>query len=123
MVKKVVEKKKRVTKKLKEVSPTLAIAGERNIASDFAVKVYDKFDRMIKSIVLFGSSAKAVSTPDSDIDMLVFFEPDKLTFDSYMDLTFFLEDLLHTNVDLLTPEQISPHIMPYIQKEIQYESL
>jgi len=55
--------------------------------------------------------------------MLVYFDPDKLTFDNYMELTFFLEDLLHTSVDVLTPEQISPHIMPYIQKEIQYENL
>jgi len=71
MVKKVIEGAKRVTKKLKELSPTLAIAGEREIASDFAGKVYEKFDRMIKSIVLFGSSAKRVSEPGSDIDIII----------------------------------------------------
>jgi predicted nucleotidyltransferase len=77
----------------------------------------------VNKIGLFGSWVRGEQKPDSDIDMLVFFDPDKLTFDNYMDLNFFLEDLLHTNVDMLTPEQISPHIMPYIQKEILYESL
>jgi predicted nucleotidyltransferase len=64
-----------------------------------------------------------ITVRKSDIDLLVFFDEGKLSFGSYMDLNFYLEDLLHTKVDLLTPEQISPHIMPYIQKEIRYESL
>jgi len=51
--------------------PTLKIVGEREIASDFAMKVYGKFDQMIKSIVLFGSSAKKTSAPGSDIDIIV----------------------------------------------------
>jgi hypothetical protein len=77
----------------------------------------------VSKIGFFGSYIRNEQTPDSDIDMLVFFDPDKLTFDNYMDLTFFLEDLLRINIDMLTPDQISPHIMPYIQKEIQYEDL
>src|SRR3989338_8483910 len=50
---------------------TMLIAGEREIAVDFSMKVYKKFDQLIKSIVLFGSSAKKVSTPDSDIDIII----------------------------------------------------
>jgi predicted nucleotidyltransferase len=76
----------------------------------------------VNKIGFFGSYVRGEQSPDSDIDLLVYFDPDKLNFDSYMDLTFFLEDLLHSKVDVLTPDQISPHIMPYIQKEIQYES-
>ncbi|MEA3329442.1 MAG: nucleotidyltransferase domain-containing protein [Nanoarchaeota archaeon] len=63
--------KKKVTKKVLEKASTLLIAGEREIAADFAMKVYEKFDQMIKSVVLFGSSAKRVSTPDSDIDIII----------------------------------------------------
>ena len=81
MVKKVAEKKlavgsrqsavgKIITKKMKEATPTLGIAGEREIASDFAMKVYGKFDQMIKSVVLFGSSAKKVSTTNADIEVI-----------------------------------------------------
>jgi len=58
--------KKGVKEKGVEFS-TLKIVGEREIAADFAMKIYGKFDQMIKSVVLFGSSAKKVSTPDSDI--------------------------------------------------------
>ena len=74
-------------------------------------------------IGFFGSSVRGQQRKDSDIDLLVFFDEGKLSFSSYMDLNFYLEDLLHPKVDLLTPEQISPYIMPYIQKEIRYESL
>ncbi len=77
----------------------------------------------VSRIGFFGSYVRNEQKPDSDIDLLVFFEPEKLSFDSYINLTFFLEDLLEANVDVLTPDQISPHIMPYIQKDIQYESI
>lgn len=63
--------KKKVTKKVLEEASTLLIAGEREIAADFAMKVYEKFDQMIKSVVLFGSSAKRVSTSESDIDIII----------------------------------------------------
>jgi predicted nucleotidyltransferase/uncharacterized protein (UPF0332 family) len=94
MVKKVVESKgvKRVTKKLKEMSPTLAIAGERDIASDFATKVYEKFDHMIKSIVLFGSSARAASTPDSDIDVIVIIDDVSVNWDAEL-IAWYREEL------------------------------
>ena len=77
----------------------------------------------VNRIGFFGSIVRGQQRKDSDIDLLVFFDEGKLSFGTYMDLIFYLEDLLHTKVDLLTPEQISPHIMPYIQKEILYESL
>ena len=60
---------------------TLKIGGEREIAADFAVKVYDKFDKMIKSIVLFGSSARRVSTPDSDIDIIIIIDDASVRWD------------------------------------------
>jgi len=77
----------------------------------------------VNKIGFFGSLVRGQQRKDSDIDLLVFFDEGQLSFDNYMDLNFYLEDLLHAKVDLLTPEQISPHIMPYIQKEIRYEGL
>jgi len=67
---------------MKDVSPTLMLAGEREIASDFAMKVYQEFDQMIKSIVLFGSSAKQVSTPDSDIDVIIIIDDVSVKWDN-----------------------------------------
>ena len=77
----------------------------------------------VNRIGFLGSIVRRQERKDSDVDLLVFFDKEKLSFKNYMDLNFYLEDLLHAKVDLLTPEQISPYIMPYIQKEIQYESL
>ena len=42
-----------------------------DIAYDFAAKVYEKFREVIKSIVLFGSTAKETQQRKSDIDIIV----------------------------------------------------
>jgi predicted nucleotidyltransferase len=76
------EKVKRVSKKMKDTSPTLMLSGEREIALDFAMKVYQEFDQMIKSIVLFGSTAKQVSTPDSDIDVIIIIDDVSVNWDN-----------------------------------------
>ena len=58
-------------KKSEDLPDTMKIASEREIAMDFATKIYKKFNETIKSIVLFGSSAKKSSTPNSDIDIII----------------------------------------------------
>ena len=83
---------KYVTKTMKKEVPTLAIAGEREIASDFATKVYDKFDQMIKSIVLFGSSAKRVSTAESDIDVIIIIDDVSVRWDQEL-IAWYREEL------------------------------
>lgn len=44
---------------------------EYDIAYDFAMKSYEKFGKLIKSIVLFGSTAKKKAVKGSDIDIIV----------------------------------------------------
>jgi len=44
---------------------------EEQIAYDFSVKVYKRFQQIIKSVVLFGSAAKNTLTFDSDIDIII----------------------------------------------------
>lgn len=51
--------------------PISEITSEREIAMDFATKVYKKFNEMIKSVVLFGSAAKKTAKEKSDIDIIV----------------------------------------------------
>ena len=73
MVKKKVSKKKN-TKSKQEGSlkfPTLNIATDRGAALDFATKIYQEFGSIIKSVVLFGSSAKKIAVTSSDIDIIV----------------------------------------------------
>jgi len=64
--------KKKDSKKSKaRIAPTMNLATERDIAMDFATKIYKEFDQMIKSVVMFGSSAKKASAPGSDIDIII----------------------------------------------------
>ena len=72
----------------------------------------------VKRIGLFGSYVRGTATPASDIDFLV--ELERLTFDDYMGLAVFLEDLFEKDVDLVTPTSIKPGYKPYIEKEVEY---
>ena len=72
----------------------------------------------VKRIGLFGSYVRGTATAESDIDFLV--ELERLTFDDYMGLALFLEDLFKKEVDLVTPTSIKPGFKPYIEKEIEY---
>jgi len=71
---------------------TLLIAGEREIAADFAMKVYEEFDQMIKSVILFGSSAKKVSMPESDIDVIIIIDDVAVRWDSEL-IAWYREEL------------------------------
>ena len=71
------------------------------------------------SIGLFGSFVTGRQTPASDIDILVEFAPEQHSFDHFMELSFFLEDLLGRKVELVTPEALSVHIGPRILREVE----
>jgi uncharacterized protein len=77
----------------------------------------------VKNIGLFGSFIRGDQTPDSDIDILIEFTPEKHTFDNFMDVAFLLEKILGRKVDLVTPEALSPHIGPHILKEVERVSI
>ncbi|MFZ3044943.1 MAG: nucleotidyltransferase family protein [Desulfatirhabdiaceae bacterium] len=74
----------------------------------------------VKNIGLFGSFVRGSQTPSSDIDILVEFIPEKHTFDNFMEVAFFLEELLGRKVELVTTEALSPHIGPYILMEVEH---
>jgi predicted nucleotidyltransferase len=69
---------------------------------------------------LFGSCARGEATAESDLDFVVEFS-DK-SFDAYMDLKSFLEDLFRSRVDLITVSSIKPRLLPIIQRETVYAS-
>lgn len=74
----------------------------------------------VRRLGLFGSCARGESAAGSDLDFVVEFS-DK-SFDAYMDLKSFLEDLFHTRVDLVTFSSIKPRLLPIIQRETVYAS-
>src|SRR5919205_76496 len=55
-----------------------------------------------------------------DVDILVEFEEGRKSFDNFMRLSFFLEELFGRRVELLTAESLSPHIGPHILREVEY---
>jgi uncharacterized protein len=74
----------------------------------------------VKRMGLFGSFAREQQKSGSDIDLLVEFEEGEKTFDNFMRLCFFLEDVLQRPVELVTPESLSPYIGPHILAEVEY---
>jgi predicted nucleotidyltransferase len=72
---------------------------------------------------IFGSFVRSKQTAHSDIDVLVEFEPNQKTFDNFMCLAVFLEELFGRKVDLVTVESLSPYIGPHILQEVEYAAL
>jgi predicted nucleotidyltransferase len=70
----------------------------------------------VKGLSVFGSVARNEAGRRSDIDVLVEFKG-KATFDLFMDLKFYLEDLLGTSVDLVTDKALRPEIRKAIERE------
>lgn len=65
----------------------------------------------IKSLALFGSVARNEAKPDSDIDLLIEFYPDKSPRGlAFFDVQYHLEKILGKNVDLVQPNYLKSRI-------------
>jgi hypothetical protein len=93
----------------------------------------DKFDELrekivplllpygVKRIALFGSVARGEETPESDIDILVEFEEQRLKplgLLSWVRLEEQIAASVHRNVDLLSALGLSRHVRPYVEKDV-----
>ena len=74
----------------------------------------------VKKIGIFGSYVRNEQTNISDIDIIVEFSKGEKTFDNYMNLKFFLEELLNVKVDLVIKESIKPDLRKYILRDVIY---
>lgn len=86
-----VEEKKK-TKVSEKEFPSLRLKEEQDIAYDFATKVYEKFGKIIKSIVLFGSSAKGKAVKGSDIDIIILLDDCSIQWDAEL-IAWYREEL------------------------------
>lgn len=79
------KKEKAKSSSAKKVSdkhvPTLNLRTESEIAMDFAAKVYQKFNKLVKSIILFGSTAKQTNVSNSDIDIMILIDDATIKWD------------------------------------------
>ncbi|NLV45641.1 MAG: nucleotidyltransferase family protein [Candidatus Hydrogenedentes bacterium] len=77
----------------------------------------------VARIGLFGSFLHGEQREDSDIDLLVEFVPGRKSFDTFMELSFFLDEVLERRIELVTPESLSPYLAPHILQEVEYVPL
>jgi len=72
----------------------------------------------VRRLGLFGSHVRGEGKDSSDLDFVVDFE--EKTFDNYMDLKEFLENLFKCPVDLVIIDAIKPRLKPIILNETLY---
>jgi len=90
------------------------------------IEILKKHESTIKEkfhtqrIGVFGSFARGEEREGSDIDVLIELEDKYETFDNFMDLKFFLEDLFNRKVDLVTVEALRPQLKDDILREVVY---
>jgi predicted nucleotidyltransferase len=88
------------------------------------MEIMDRYDLNkrygVKRIGLFSSFVRGEQKETSDVDVLVEFEKEAKTFDNYMNLKFFLEDIFGRKVDLVIIDALKPDIKERILKEVKY---
>lgn len=70
----------------------------------------------VRSLRLFGSTARNEASSESDVDLLVDFQKVP-TYSEFMRLRIFLEDLLGTKVDLVTESGLRQQVRPFVEKD------
>ena len=70
----------------------------------------------VKSLALFGSVARDEAGPESDLDLVLEFDGPG-TFDRYMGLKLFLEDLLGSRVDLVMRKALKARLHSSVERE------
>lgn len=89
-----------------------------NILKRHEKNIFARFK--VKEIGLFGSYVRDEQNRKSDIDILVMFKPDGVTFDNYMNLKFHLEEMFSCKVDLVMKDNIKKSLKSFILEEVVY---
>jgi len=74
----------------------------------------------VERIGVFGSFVRGEEKAESDVDVLVEFREGQKTFDHYIDLKFYLEDLFGRKVDLVMKGAIKRRLREPILSEVVY---
>jgi len=83
--------------------------------------IQDKHHADIKSVAIFGSYISGMPTEESDIDVLIDFEPTAVIgFFALSDIKNNFETFLQRPVDLLTPQAISKYFRDEVLEQAEY---
>ena len=70
----------------------------------------------VRRLALFGSLARGTARPDSDMDVLVAFDG-PADADRYFGVQFYLEDLFHCPIDLVSEGALRSELRPYVERD------
>ncbi len=71
----------------------------------------------VKRAFVFGSYSRGAGDQASDLDILVELDYTKHIGLGFIKMKYEIEDALHKNVDLVSEQGVSRHIMPFINKD------
>ena len=71
----------------------------------------------VRELAVFGSVARGEATETSDVDLIVEFDPDRITLTSFLDFTDDLEALLHRRVDVVSLLKLTPRLRAHVEAE------
>lgn len=75
----------------------------------------------IKNVGLFGSYSRNEQVANSDIDVLIDFNPEAENFDNFMAVYDVIQQLFKDKkIEVVTVNGLSPYMGPSILKEVQY---
>ncbi|MGA8515852.1 MAG: nucleotidyltransferase family protein [Burkholderiaceae bacterium] len=70
----------------------------------------------VRSLALFGSTARGTALEGSDVDVLVSFDS-PTTSQQYFGAQFYLEDVFKCSVDLVTEKALRKELRPHIERD------
>jgi uncharacterized protein len=70
----------------------------------------------VRSLALFGSTARGTAVEGSDVDVLISFDA-PTTSQQYFGAQFYLEDVFKCPVDLVTERVLRKELRPYVERD------
>lgn len=71
----------------------------------------------VRDLRLFGSVARGEATETSDVDLVVDFDPDRITLPAFLDFSEDLEALLGRRVDIVSLQKLAPRLRAQVEAE------
>jgi predicted nucleotidyltransferase len=97
------------------------MTSKENILSILKAQKPELSNLGVSSIGLFGSYSRNEQSPDSDIDLLIDFEPAKESFDNFMAVCDMFEQLFkNEKIEVVTRKGLSEYIGPHILNNVEY---
>ena len=69
----------------------------------------------VRDLLLFGSMARGEAAVTSDVDLIVEFDPDRITLPTFLDFTDDLEALLGRRVDVVSLRKLTPRLRSQVE--------